>query len=111
MNSESKKEMNPRLILWGLMGALLLWCVWHAIGTFTSATNSRIPFAVAIMKPIIVGGVTICFLGGWLLMLKMRDWRIAREEAEEFDDEFGDEDDDEGTDDVVDSEEFPLNAK
>ncbi|MFT5525870.1 MAG: hypothetical protein ACI9HK_003840 [Pirellulaceae bacterium] len=65
------------------MGALLLWCTWQAIGTFTSATNQRVPVNIAILKPVIVSVVTIFFLGGWLLLLKMRDSRIAREQAED----------------------------
>jgi hypothetical protein len=83
MNSEPTKEMNPRLILWILMGSLLGWCIWLAIGTLTSATNDRVPANMVLVKPLIVSVVTVCFLGGWLLALKMRDWRLAREAADD----------------------------
>ena len=59
-----------RLIAW-IMGALVVWGLFHAVGAWTLNHDAR--------RPLIVLACVGAFLGFWLTMLSARRRRLERE--------------------------------
>jgi hypothetical protein len=59
-----------RLIAW-IMGALVVWGLFHAVGAWTLNHDAR--------RPLIVLACVGAFLGFWLTMLAARRRRLERE--------------------------------
>ena len=60
-----------RLIAW-IMGGLVVWGLFHAVGAWTFNHDAR--------RPLVVLGCTAAFLGFWLTLLAARRRRIEREQ-------------------------------
>lgn len=60
-----------RLIAW-IMGALVVWGLFHAVGAWTLNHDAR--------RPLIVLACVGAFLGFWLTMLSARRRRLEREQ-------------------------------
>ena len=75
MNAPSSHSSTWKPLL-AVMGAVTLWCVYQAIGTYLSGNDVR--------KPLIVMAVWLAFIGGWVLMLYSRGRRIARNRQKDW---------------------------
>lgn len=62
-------KLHPIAII---MLAVLAWGIFHAIGAYRFHSY----------RPLMVIGCSLAFLGFWLLMLRSRSRRLAREQAE-----------------------------
>lgn len=56
-----------------IVGSLLTWAVVLAIGAFAFGYRSDL------RKPLVIVGVMLCFLAGWLTLLIMRQRRLSAE--------------------------------
>ncbi|QDS97483.1 hypothetical protein [Adhaeretor mobilis] len=72
---------NARLLTWLTFGAVALWCLLLALGSFLGLDNKTPSYDWRRMAVML--GSSGFFLGLWLLAMGMRARRIRREEQAE----------------------------
>ena len=68
---ESSSPPGAERILTWIMGGLLVWGLFHAVGAWTLNHDAR--------RPLVVIGCVAAFLGFWLAMLAARRRRLDHE--------------------------------